>query len=134
MRNALRQKRQFLILPSCERPRCTRRKPELRAGVLPDDVGGGRVPYTAGNSAHSAWRSGAGRTDSASRSTRTAHAFRVVVHCIRPPEAASAAPAEIANPDAVGDFQSAVVSRRACASVRLLLSGGCDSVSPVSAH
>ena len=45
-----------------------------------------------------------------------------------------AAPAEIANPDAVGNFQSAVVSRRACASVRLLLSGGCDSVSPVSAH
>ena len=43
-------------------------------------------------------------------------------------------PAEIANPDAVGNFQSAVVSRRACASVRLLLSGGCDSVSSASAH
>ena len=68
------------------------------------------------------------------RAVQPAHAFRVVVHCIRPPEAASAAPAEIANSDAVGDFQSAIVSRRACASVRLLLSGGCDSVSPVSAH
>ena len=68
------------------------------------------------------------------RAVQPAQPMPSVVHCIRPPEAASAAPAEIANPDAVGNFQSAVVSRRACASVRLLLSGGCDSVSPVSAH
>ena len=52
--------------------------PRFRTAFLADDVGGGRVPYTAGNSAHPAWRSGAGRTDSASRSARTAHALSLI--------------------------------------------------------
>ena len=116
MRNALRQKSaQFLILPSCERPRCTAASPNFAPVycLMTSEVDGFPIPQAIpliplGEAVQ-------GRTDSASRSARTAHAFRVVVHCIRPPEAASAAPAEIANPRRSGRFQSAVVSRRACA-------------------